>query len=121
MIIAVSACLVGENVTYRGDSNRNEQVIEILEGHERVLVCPEVIGGLPIPRKPSEIKSFEPLKVVNIAGEDVTEEFYQGAFQEVRKLKKMGVKMAILKKNSPSCGNETVYDGHDFKGVSPRY
>ena len=30
MRIAVSACLVGENVTYRGDSNKNEKIIEIL-------------------------------------------------------------------------------------------
>ncbi|MEE0966433.1 MAG: DUF523 domain-containing protein [Bacilli bacterium] len=111
MRIAVSACLVGENVTYRGDSNKNEKIIEILRDHEQVLVCPEVMGGLSIPRKPSEIKSFLPLKVENSIGEDVTKEFYRGALKAVKILKEKHVKMAILKKNSPSCGNETVYDG----------
>lgn len=111
MIIAVSACLVGENVTYRGDSNENSLIKDILKDHEVILVCPEVMGGLSIPRYPSEIKSFSPLNVVNNQGEDVTKEFYQGSLTALSKLKDKGVKMAILKANSPSCGNEFVYDG----------
>lgn len=111
MIIAVSACLVGENVTYRGNSNYHSKVKELLKNHEIVMVCPEVMGGLSIPRNPSEIKSYSPLKVENNIGEDVTKQFYCGSRIALKKLKEKNVKIAILKANSPSCGNDFVYDG----------
>lgn len=112
MVIAVSACLLGENVTYRGDSNRSEELIQLLSEYEIVKVCPEVMGGLMIPRKPSEIKSMKPLLVENKEGVDVTKEFYTGSLIAFEKIKEKGVRIAVLKANSPSCGNEYVYDGH---------
>lgn len=55
MVIGVSACLLGENCKYNGGNNYSEKTIKFLEGHEVVPVCPEVLGGLPTPRKPAEI------------------------------------------------------------------
>ena len=55
MKIMVSACLLGENCKYNGGSNYNKKVMEYIRGHEVISVCPEVLGGLPIPRVPSEI------------------------------------------------------------------
>ena len=57
MKILVSACLLGENCKYNGKNNYSERVAKYLEGHEVIPVCPEVLGGLPTPRDPSEIVS----------------------------------------------------------------
>jgi uncharacterized protein YbbK (DUF523 family) len=109
MIIIVSACLLGDNVTYRGDSNNNKEIKELIKGHTIIKVCPEVTGGLPIPRKPSEILSLQPLKVINNQNKDVTTFFYNGSIKSLELCKHAD--MAILKANSPSCGNESIYDG----------
>ena len=53
--IAVSACLVGKNTKYDGTNNYNQAVIDYLKDKEYILICPEVQGGLPTPRIPSEI------------------------------------------------------------------
>ena len=55
MVIAVSACLLGENCKYNGGNNYSEKVRAFCEGHEVIPVCPEVMGGLPTPRVPAEI------------------------------------------------------------------
>lgn len=55
MIISVSACLLGENCKYNGGNNYSEKLSAFLQGHEVVPVCPEVLGGLPVPREPAEI------------------------------------------------------------------
>nr|MCR5356994.1 DUF523 domain-containing protein [Lachnospiraceae bacterium] len=55
MRIAVSACLLGDNCKYNGGNNYSEKVAEFVKGHEVIKVCPEVMGGLPTPREPSEI------------------------------------------------------------------
>ena len=59
MKILVSACLLGEKCKYNGKNNYSERVSKYLEGHEVIPVCPEVLGGLPTPRDPSEIVSGE--------------------------------------------------------------
>ena len=56
MKILVSACLLGQNCKYNGGNNYSEKVMEFVTGHEVIAVCPESLGGLPIPRVPSEIK-----------------------------------------------------------------
>ena len=55
MKIAVSACPLGENCKYNGGNNFSQKVIEFVKGHEVVPVCPEVLGGLPVPRESAEI------------------------------------------------------------------
>ena len=57
MKIAVSACLLGHDCKYNGGNNRSQKVLDYLEGHEVIPVCPEVAGGLPIPRVPVELKN----------------------------------------------------------------
>ena len=53
--VAVSACLVGKNTKYDGTNNYNQKVMDYLKDKEYILICPEVLGGLPTPRVPSEI------------------------------------------------------------------
>ena len=76
MKILVSACLMGENCKYNGGNNYSEKLHKFIKGHEVIMVCPEVKGGLPTPRLPSEIVDD---RVVNSGGVDVTNEFVMGA------------------------------------------
>ncbi len=106
--IIVSACFLSEGYKYSGGSNINQKIIELEEKYEFILICPEVVGGLSVPRLPSEISGK---RVVNSIGEDVTEAFNKGALDALDKAIKNGCKKAILKANSPSCGKGVIYDG----------
>ena len=108
MKIMVSACLLGYNVKYDGKSNLNSELIEFLKDYEVITVCPEVMGGLSIPRVPSEIKGN---KVINKDNIDVTNEFTMGAEKTLEIAKENNIKVAILKEKSPSCGSINIYDG----------
>lgn len=108
MKVAVSACLVGKNTKYNGKNNYNEAVMKYLLDKEYVTICPEVIGGLPTPRVPSERKVN---KVINKIGEDVTINFFDGAQKEIEKLLKENINIIIVKEKSPSCGYKQIYDG----------
>lgn len=106
--ILVSACFLKEGFKYSGGSNINEKIIKLQEKYEFILICPEVFGGLPTPRYPSEIVND---KVINNQGEDVTNAFIKGANDALELAVKNGCKKAILKAKSPSCGKGVIYDG----------
>jgi len=110
--ILISACLVGEKVKYDGGDNALHVSLLKEWQEEGLLVplCPEVMGGLSIPRIPSEVV-FGQKRVINALGEDVTEAFFKGAKEALRIAKDEGVVMAILKARSPSCGKGIIYDG----------
>lgn len=108
MKIAVSGCLLGINCKYNGKSNYNEEILKLKEKYEIVPICPEVLGGLPTPRIPSEIINN---KVINQEGTDVTLEYITGANKALQILKDNNIKIAILKAKSPSCGKGEIYDG----------
>ena len=114
MKVGVSACLVGKNTKYDGGNNYNEYVIEYLKDKEVVLICPEVFGGLPTPRIPSEQLND---KVINSKNEDVTKQFNDGALISLKKLQEENVNVYILKERSPSCGYKKVYDGTFSKTI----
>ena len=106
--ILVSACLLGENCKYDGGNNYHKELVEFLSDKVVIKVCPEILGGLSTPRIPCEIKGD---KVVNKNGEDKTYFFTKGALETVKIALQEQVHFAILKSNSPSCGNDMVYDG----------
>ena len=108
MNILVSSCLCGVNCKYNGGNNENKKVVQLMDKHTVIGVCPEVLGGLLTPRTPSEIKGG---KVITKDGEDVTEAFYRGAKAALEEAQKYSVDLAILKANSPSCGCGKIYDG----------
>ena len=114
--ILVSACLLGENCKYSGESNYNQKVIDFLKesGCTPVLVCPEVMGGLPTPRVPAEIRGEQ---VVTADGRDVTMEFMRGAQLVLKTAKENDCSLAVLKERSPSCGCGRIYDGTFSKTV----
>lgn len=107
---AVSACLLGERCRYDGRSNRCQALLDLLDAYdvEATPVCPEVEGGLPVPRECSERKG--PL-VVTRGGADVTAAFAAGAAKALERALSSGCSLAVLKARSPSCGKGAVYDG----------
>ena len=70
MKILVSACLLGKNCKYNGGNNLNQSVLEFIEGHEVIGVCPEQLGGLSTPRLPAEIvegvEAYSPTAIIPI-------------------------------------------------------
>ena len=104
----VSACLAGIACRYDGRSNLRPEIAELVRRGEAVPVCPEVLGGLPTPRTPSEQKDG---RVVFATGEDVTQEFTAGAEAALYIAEEYGCCAAVLKARSPSCGCGRIYDG----------
>ncbi len=112
--ILVSACLLGELVRYDAQSKKlEEEIISNWQKEDRIIsVCPEVIGGLAVPRHPAEIISTnQDIHVKNSQGKDVTDAFKKGANTALKLVKRHHIKIAILKEGSPSCGSSYIYDG----------
>lgn len=112
MKILVSACLLGKNCKYNGGNNLNQGVLEFIEGHEVIGVCPEQLGGLSTPRLPAEIVDGV---VTNKEGVSVDAEFRKGAQAALAAALENKVDLAILQSRSPSCGVKEIYDG-SFSG-----
>ncbi|GGC80766.1 DUF523 domain-containing protein [Enterococcus wangshanyuanii] len=117
-MIGISACLGGICCRYDGQSKELSFLKELVEKKEAMPICPEVLGGLPIPREPAEIKDGdgfavwqEQASVVTVSGEDVTECFKEGAKIAYQKLLEHQIDTVIVKENSPSCGQKMIYDG----------
>lgn len=103
-----SACLLGIKCRYDGKSALNKKIVKLLEREILIPICPEQLGGLPTPREPAEKRGN---KVFTRSGKDVTKEFEKGAEQVLKIAKLLGIKEAILKQGSPSCGCGKIYDG----------
>lgn len=110
--VLVSSCLLGEECTYRGDSNKRD-ILDVIDSVNYIKVCPEVEGGLDTPRDPAEIVGD---RVVTCKGKDVTREFIRGAEISLERAKENNCTLAIMKGKSPSCGRDRIYDG-TFSGV----
>lgn len=110
--ILVSACLLGASCRYDGKSKPVKEVIALKEKYNLIPVCAEIMGGLPTPRIPCEIKNG---RAVNQKGEDKTDEYVRGAEEVLRLARLFGCDTAVLKARSPSCGNGEIYDG-SFSG-----
>ena len=108
MKVLVSACLLGRSCKYDGGSNRDSHVLELLKGHEVFPVCPEVMGGRPVPRPPVEICGGRALEK---DGTSRDMEFQKGAELALGVAIQNDVELCILQSRSPSCGVRQVYDG----------
>lgn len=101
----------------RYDGNDNLLALDVIKRWYKqqrlVVVCPELAGGLLIPRAPAEIQygREQQIKVVTNVGDDVTRAFERGANEALRLCQLNDVRYALLKESSPSCGSSTIYDG----------
>ena len=112
--LLVSACLLGENTKYNGKNNYIPLIEKINERYNIITICPEVMGGLSIPRDPSEIIND---KIINKKMKDVTEEYNRGAQLALNLALRYNCKKALLKEKSPSCGVKYIYDGTFTKNL----
>lgn len=106
--ILVSACLLGESCRYDGKSKPCERVMALKDTYNLIPVCPEVMGGLPTPRVPSEICGE---RVLMKDGRDVTENYNCGAQKALEIARQNACTVAILKEKSPSCGSGLIHNG----------
>ena len=106
--ILVSACLLGESCRYDGKSKPCERVIALSDTYNLIPICPEVMGGLPTPRTPSEICGE---LVLMKDGRDVTENYNRGAQEALKIARENACTLAILKEKSPSCGSGLIHNG----------
>jgi uncharacterized protein YbbK (DUF523 family) len=118
--ILVSACLLGEPVRYDGRCKELEypQLDELLKQDRVIGFCPEVAGGLPVPRDAAEIQAGDGYavldrlaRVISSNGRDVTDCFLQGAHQALALCQQHAIRVAVLTELSPSCGSSQIYDG----------
>ncbi|WP_193073550.1 DUF523 domain-containing protein [Pseudomonas sp. FME51] len=121
--ILVSSCLLGRPVRYDGGALGPYSLLQQWQAQGRVVaLCPEVSGGLPTPRPPAEIPGGQGaavlegrVPVVDVDGRDVSAAFLAGAAAAVELASRHGIRFAVLKARSPSCGNQETYDG-SFSG-----
>jgi uncharacterized protein YbbK (DUF523 family) len=122
--IVVSACLAGVACTHEAEAKTREWAVQLVASGRAVLVCPEVAGGLPIPRPAAEIVDGDGAdvvagraRVVSEEGSDVTENYLAGARVAVEAARGAGARLAVLKARSPSCGCGEIYGGGFIKNV----
>ena len=104
--------MLGVCCRYDGRSVPCQPLLDALPRLRLVPVCPEILGGLPTPRTPSERQGE---RVVSKTGADVTAAYRKGAQEALRLARLFGCRKALLKERSPSCGRGQIYDG-SFSG-----
>ena len=117
-IYLVSACLLGIRTTYKHSSCPQPHLIALAARGRVVPVCPEVAGGLPVPRSPAEIVGGDGRAVLaghacvlTLNDDDVTAAFIAGAQVALSPAQRFGVTTAVMQPRSPSCGHCQIYDG----------
>jgi len=103
-----SACLLGVTCRFDGPRKPDKRVMDLMDSELLIPICPEQLGGLTTPREMAEISGS---KVFTLSGKDVTKQFRQGAKEVLKIAKLLGIKKAILKQRSPSCGCGRIFDG----------
>jgi uncharacterized protein YbbK (DUF523 family) len=123
--VLVSACLLGEKVRYNGAAaSANDAVLTRWLAEGRVVsFCPEVAGGLGVPRPPAEIRGGDGdavlatiVPVLTRDNADVTINFLRGAELALAAARSQDARLAVLKDGSPSCGSSWIHDG-SFAGM----
>jgi uncharacterized protein YbbK (DUF523 family) len=126
--ILLSACLLGDPVRYDGQSKtlQNTALDKLLSQDRVISFCPEVAGGLAVPRAAAEIHAGDGAAVIaKLAsvktqdGTDVSEYFLSGARQALALCRQYDITVAVLTESSPSCGSGRIYDGSFTRNAIP--
>ncbi|HZL58121.1 MAG TPA: DUF523 domain-containing protein [Stellaceae bacterium] len=120
--ILVSTCLLGQSVVgYRVRYNDGDvpcadpRFTRWRQEGRFVHICPEMSGGLPTPRPRAHVAGD---RVFTEIGTDVTAEYERGAQAALALVNRHGIKLAILKQGSPSCGSRVIFSAY-FKEQMP--
>lgn len=126
--LLVSACLVGAKCRYDGQLVDGQRLDDLSLQREVVPFCPEVAGGLSVPRTPARFEGGDGAAVLRGAaglvpdlevarerglelgesGTELTRSFVAGARLAGEMVRRWGVTGAVLKQGSPSCGTRRV-------------
>jgi uncharacterized protein YbbK (DUF523 family) len=126
--ILFSACLLGKPVRYDGQSKtlHNAALDQLLAQDRLISFCPEVAGGLAVPRAAAEIHAGDGAAVIakqasvkTQDGTDVSEYFLSGARQALALCRQHSITVAVLTESSPSCGSSQIYDGSFTRNAIP--
>lgn len=116
--ILISACLAGVACTHEATAKTRDWAVRLVAEGRAIPVCPEVAGGLPIPRPASEIQDGDGHDVIagrarvrDEHGVDVTDNYLRGAEKAQAAARAADARLAVLKARSPSCGSRHTYDG----------
>ncbi len=104
----VSACLIGQACRYDGAAAAHPAAMRWLAEGRALPVCPEMLGGLPCPRPPCELRGD---RAIDARGNDHTRAFLTGCAEALKQARQAGCRLALLKARSPSCGIGGIYDG----------
>ena len=123
----ISACLVGIPCRFNGKSKLNEKALDVFLKGKSIAVCPELFANMETPRPACEICCGDGCDVIKGSasvldnnGKDYSKQFICGAKIAIDEIvKKHGIKKAILKSGSPSCGSKSIYSGK-FNGKKKR-
>lgn len=127
--VLISACQLGEAVRHNGAHKLiTHPIFQRWQAEGRLIgMCPEVTGGLPVPRPAAEIEGGQDgsqvlaglARVLTNQGVDVSAAFVAGAERALALAERHGIRIAVLKERSPSCGSAFVYDGRFAGAVLP--
>lgn len=119
--VLISACLIGDPVRYDGTAKTvTDHLIDRLAAEGRLVpICPELAGGLSVPRLPAEIEpggtAAQVLegqsKIIESNGRDVSHAYVAGAEMALDLARSEHCIAALLMDGSPSCGSRTIHDG----------
>jgi uncharacterized protein YbbK (DUF523 family) len=118
--ILVSACLLGQPVRYDGAAKTclHPRLVDWIETGRVVPFCPEVEGGFGVPRPRAELRGGDGdafwasrAEVVSEAGLDLSVGYRRGAEAALALCRREGIRLAVLKEGSPSCGRKRIADG----------
>lgn len=118
--IAVSGCLIGQEVRFDGGHKNNRYLSDILsEYFDFVPLCPEVAIGLGVPRPTIRLMKETPDGPIEAISNTDSENRYTNALRDYgRKVAPSLTDICgyVLKKDSPSCGmtRVKVYRPGDF-------
>ena len=101
-MILVSSCIADVKCRYNGLSSYNENLLNDIN-EAFIHICPEILAGFEIPRKPCEIVNgsgedvlIGKAKILNIDGSDITEPMILGAKKALQICLENNVKKAYL-------------------------
>ena len=117
-MILVSACLAGIPCRYDGKSKTVPEIRKLVQNGKAVTVCPELLGGLEIPRPPAEIRNG---RILTEKGRDVTQNYVNGSKKALEICLMNHCDQAVLKEKSPACGAHVVYDGTFTGRITERH
>lgn len=105
--VAISRCLLGDNVRYNGDHKHNRFCTSVLAEHfEFVPTCPEVEVGMSIPRKPVRLVQQTDHRIAVVETDDPSKDYTRDLTERAHSFVQDNKQIAgfIATPNSPSCG-----------------